>query len=239
MKIAVYCSAREEVLSPELIALGTGVGALISTIGDLVYGGGNRGMMRVIASSVAAFNGRIHGVITHHLSSIEGVSVHVTDLTTVESMAERKSIMRNMADMAIVLPGGAGTMDELFDFIVHNQLNQHLGGGSKPVFVYGGGPFGMAVRSLLDTLIVSKFIKDYAEINVIFFESLSDLEEIFDLGPLGNVPNQDTVDAMEKVRTSTGTRVEPINLSLLSEEELIHFFSTHTLDVVGPEDETD
>lgn len=245
MKIAVYCSAREAALTDELIELGQGVGSLIASVGDLVYGGGNRGMMRVIASSVAAYNGRIHGIITHHLANIEGISVHVTDLSIVESMSERKNIMRNMADMAIVLPGGAGTMDELFDFLVHNQLNQHLGGASKPVFIYGGGSFGTAVRGLLDELILSGMIASYDEINVQIFEDLSYLEEVFDLGPVYPESNVNLLkpDVFETSLAhylfmadacSQGTSGEApaIDMSSMSDEEMVAFFNKYQIDTV-------
>lgn len=182
LRVAVYCSARDIVVTPELVSLTEELGGFIASTGDLVYGGGNSGLMAHIARGVAKFNGRVFGVITHNLVELEGVSVHVTDLIVKKTMSERKDTMRDMSDLAVVLPGGAGTLDEMFDYIVHSQLNEHKDNKHKPLFVYGKGEFGQTVRNLLDALITNKLIKDYEEINVMFFESVSDLDEILGLG---------------------------------------------------------
>jgi len=122
--VAVYCSARDSVLSTEVERLTADAAALlVEEFGlDLVYGGGARGVMNAVAREFRNRGARVHGVITEHLLDIEGLSIHVTDSYVVETMGERKEVMKDLADIVLALPGGLGTLDELIDICVHNQL---------------------------------------------------------------------------------------------------------------------
>jgi uncharacterized protein (TIGR00730 family) len=92
---------------------------------QLVYGGGKRGLMGVVANTVIKNNGKVVGVIPSLLSEKEDMYDEVTTLHIVETMHERKKMMFELCEAAIILPGGFGTMDELFEMITWNQLSIH------------------------------------------------------------------------------------------------------------------
>jgi uncharacterized protein (TIGR00730 family) len=95
----------------------------------LVYGGGNVGLMKIVADAVLAAGGEAIGVIPQGLFLREVAHQHLTKLYTVNSMHERKALMSNLADAFIALPGGFGTFDELFEIITWAQLGIH----QKPI----------------------------------------------------------------------------------------------------------
>lgn len=92
---------------------------------QLVYGGGNRGLMGIIANTVLTNNGKVVGVIPTLLNDKEQQHDMLTTLHIVETMHERKKMMYELCEAAIILPGGFGTMDELFEMITWNQLSIH------------------------------------------------------------------------------------------------------------------
>jgi uncharacterized protein (TIGR00730 family) len=95
----------------------------------LVYGGGRIGLMGVVADAVLDAGGRAHGIIPQNLVDLETAHTGLTSLDVVRSMHERKSKMADASHGFIVLPGGLGTFDELFEILTWNQL----GLISKPV----------------------------------------------------------------------------------------------------------
>jgi len=102
-------------LAGELVARGYG----------LVYGGGNVGLMNVIADSVLELGGHVTGVIPSSLVGKEVAHRGLTDLRVVNSMHERKAVMAELADGFIAMPGGIGTMEELFEVLSWAQLRLH------------------------------------------------------------------------------------------------------------------
>jgi uncharacterized protein (TIGR00730 family) len=92
---------------------------------DLVYGGGRLGLMGLIADSVLELGGRVYGVIPQALVDIEVAHVGLTELHTVANMHERKAKMTDLADAFLALPGGIGTLDELFEAWSWNALGYH------------------------------------------------------------------------------------------------------------------
>jgi len=91
----------------------------------LVYGGGNVGMMGALADSVLEFGGKVTGAITKSLVDLEVAHLTLTELIVVETMHERKSTMANLADAFIALPGGFGTLEEIFEVLTWGQLGIH------------------------------------------------------------------------------------------------------------------
>ncbi len=91
---------------------------------NLVYGGGNVGLMGVLADATLAAGGTVTGIIPYFLSEKEGGRTDLTELIEAESMAERKKIMAKRADAIITLPGGYGTLDELFEMLTLVQLSK-------------------------------------------------------------------------------------------------------------------
>ena len=92
---------------------------------QLVYGGGNRGLMGIVANTVLKNQGKVVGVIPSLLNDKEQQHDALTTLHIVETMHERKKMMFELCEAAIILPGGFGTMDELFEIITWNQLSIH------------------------------------------------------------------------------------------------------------------
>lgn len=98
---------------------------------DLVYGGGHVGMMGALADAMLARGGRVTGVIPQHLMRPEVAHQELTELIVVDSMHERKRIMAERSDAFIILPGGYGTLEEMFEMVTWLQLRLQ----AKPVGV--------------------------------------------------------------------------------------------------------
>ena len=92
---------------------------------DLVYGGGRVGLMGVLADAVLDAGGRVTGVIPEALERREVAHGGVTDLRVVASMHERKAVMADLSDGFVALPGGLGTLDEMFEILTWAQLGIH------------------------------------------------------------------------------------------------------------------
>jgi uncharacterized protein (TIGR00730 family) len=97
----------------------------------LVYGGGHVGLMGALADAMLARGGRVTGVIPHHLMRPEVAHQELTELIVVDSMHERKRVMADRSDAFIVLPGGYGTLEEMFEMVTWQQLRLQ----AKPVGV--------------------------------------------------------------------------------------------------------
>lgn len=127
--IAVFCAS-----SPGFDAVWTqrayGVGEFLATQNiTLVYGGGRVGLMGAVADGALANNGKVVGVIPHFLNSKEIGHSGVTELIAVDNMHQRKTLMNDLSEAFIALPGGYGTMEEVFEVITWGQLGLH----QKPV----------------------------------------------------------------------------------------------------------
>ncbi|MDA0830741.1 MAG: TIGR00730 family Rossman fold protein [Proteobacteria bacterium] len=128
-RVAVYCGSKKGI-SEHYQSMATKLGKVLVDSGiELVYGGGKVGLMGVVADAVIADGGRVTGVIPHGLCVDELVHQNLTELVTVVGMHERKAKMIDLADAFIAMPGGIGTMDELFEVWTWYQLGIH----SKPV----------------------------------------------------------------------------------------------------------
>ena len=125
MKVAVFCGSKtgnDPVYKEATQRLGEYFAARNV---DIVYGGGHVGLMGVIADSVLENGGKVYGVIPHHLESKEIAHQYLTELTVVPGMHERKAAMSDMADAFVALPGGAGTLEEIFEAWTWAQLGYH------------------------------------------------------------------------------------------------------------------
>lgn len=111
---------------PEYAAAGRELGRLLAARGvDLVYGGARVGLMGVIADAVMQAGGRVVGVIPSALAEKEVAHTGLTNLHVVSSMHERKAKMAELSDAFIALPGGLGTLEELFEVLTWGQLGLH------------------------------------------------------------------------------------------------------------------
>ena len=127
---------------------------------DIVYGGGNVGLMGAMADAVLEAGGRVYGVIPEDLKNKEIAHPNLTELTVVADMHERKATMANMADGFVALPGGPGTLEEIFEAWTWAQLGHH----SKPCAFYNMNGFYNPLKGMVETMCTSGFIKpEYAD----------------------------------------------------------------------------
>jgi len=124
-RLAVYCGSASGSQAMFADATRETAAAMVRSGVDLVYGGGRLGLMGIIADSVLAGGGRVYGVIPKALVNLEVAHTGVTELHTVETMHERKAKMTDLADAFLALPGGIGTLDELFEAWSWNALGYH------------------------------------------------------------------------------------------------------------------
>lgn len=129
--ICVYCGSRNGALRDYATAAET-LGLGIANRGwRLVYGAGDVGLMGQVARSVQDAGGETFGVIPTHLMSMEVGKRDLTSFVITETMHERKKVMFMNADAIVVLPGGAGTLDEFFEVLTWRQLSLH----TKPIIL--------------------------------------------------------------------------------------------------------
>ena len=124
-RICVFCGSRGG-RAPSWRNAATALGTAIAASGiELVYGGGGRGMMGAVADAALAAQGRVIGVIPRDLFQREFLHDGLAELHAVDDMLERKALMAKLSDGFISLPGGIGTMDELFEMWTWTQLGIH------------------------------------------------------------------------------------------------------------------
>ncbi|WP_321914684.1 MULTISPECIES: TIGR00730 family Rossman fold protein [unclassified Paraburkholderia] len=129
--------------------------ALVAANLALVYGGGKVGLMGVIADTVMAGGGRAIGVIPELLVDKEVGHAGLTELHVVPDMHHRKKMMADLSDAFVAMPGGAGTLEELFEVYTWAQLGYHR----KPVGVLNIGGFYDPLMSLLDHTVREGFMR--------------------------------------------------------------------------------
>ena len=121
----------------------------------LVYGGADVGLMSNIANTVHDNGGEVIGIIPRHLANKEIAHKGINDLRIVNSMHERKALMEKLSDAFIAMPGGFGTMDEIFEAITWAQLELHL----KPCGFLNINGFYDKLFEFIDHAINEEFIK--------------------------------------------------------------------------------
>ncbi len=123
--ICVFCGSSPGSRSEYLEAARDLGAALVQQGINLVYGGGNVGIMGAIAESVFNSGGKVTGVIPRHLAEKEVAYTELSDLRIVDSMHQRKALMEQLSDGFIAMPGGLGTIEEFFEVWTWTQLNMH------------------------------------------------------------------------------------------------------------------
>ena len=127
--LCVYCGSRPGA-DPRFARVAAEVGTWIGSHGgQLVYGGGNNGLMGILADATLAAGGRVVGVIPHSMVEREWAKRDCTELHVVDNMHQRKSMMAERADAFLALPGGIGTFEEFFEAWSWRMLGFH----HKPV----------------------------------------------------------------------------------------------------------
>ncbi|HSV46285.1 MAG TPA: TIGR00730 family Rossman fold protein [Ramlibacter sp.] len=151
--VCVYCSSRQ--VAPGFVDAAVQVGRWIGERGgQLVYGGGNNGLMGVVADATLQAGGRVVGVIPQALVAREFAKRDCTELHIVESMHERKSLMAQRCDAFLALPGGIGTFEELFEVWTWRQLGYH----DKPLGLLDAGGYYSPLLAFLRSSVDQGFL---------------------------------------------------------------------------------
>src|SRR4051812_49148308 len=146
MRVCVFCGSNPGA-RPEYAAAARAVGRALAERGrGLVYGGGNVGLMGVCADAALAAGGEVIGVIPDALQTAEVAHGGLTRLHVVRTMHERKALMADLSDAFAALPGGFGTLDELFEILTWAQLGIH----AKPVAILNVAGFFDPLLAMLD-----------------------------------------------------------------------------------------
>lgn len=154
--VCVYCGSRPGI-DPAYLADATAMGQALAAEGwRLVYGAGDVGLMGAVARAAQAAGGETFGVIPQHLVAWEVGKTDLTSYVITETMHERKKVMFMNCDAVVVLPGGAGSLDELFEVLTWHQLGLH----EKPVFLVNTNGYWDPLLALLQHVTAQGFADD-------------------------------------------------------------------------------
>ncbi len=154
-RICIYCGSHSGD-EPTYTSAAKHVGTYLAEQGiGVVYGGGRIGLMGTVADAALAAGGEVYGVIPHKLQELEVAHGKLTELFVVDSMHARKMVMAQLSDAFIALPGGFGTLDELFEVTTWTQLGYHL----KPVGLVNVAGYFDGLLRYLDQAKASGFIR--------------------------------------------------------------------------------
>lgn len=169
--LAVFCGSKngsKEVYRQHAAELGKWMGIKGIT---LIYGGGNKGIMGALADAAMENNGFVVGIIPRLLLEWEHAHDSISDLIIVEDMHIRKKMIYEKCDAAVVLAGGFGTLDELFEMVTWNQLSIH----NKKIFIINSGGFYDHLKNHMLQLETEDFIYEKVAERILFFDDIEGL----------------------------------------------------------------
>ena len=170
-RITVFCGSsfgNEEIYKEQSTLLGE---TLAKQNIELVYGGANVGLMGAVADGVLSKGGKAIGVLPDFLRSKEIAHKGLTELILVESMHERKTKMNDLCDGVIALPGGFGTLEELFEMITWAQLGLH----KKPIAILNINGFYDPLIQLTELMVSKGLLKDVNQKMLLVSDTIDDL----------------------------------------------------------------
>jgi uncharacterized protein (TIGR00730 family) len=173
--VTIFCGSKpgnDDAYVKSAEALGTMLAQKAIT---LVYGGGNKGIMGAVANAALTAGGKVVGIIPQLLLEWEAQHEGLTELIVTESMHARKLMLYDKCDVAIVLPGGMGTLDELFEMLTWNNLRIH----SKKVYILNANGYYNALIQLLDTMDQQGFMYDEWRERLIVCDSVNEIMNAF------------------------------------------------------------
>lgn len=151
--ICVFCGARPGT-NPAHVSAGQATGRMIAANGwRLVYGAGDVGIMGEVARAAQGAGAQTFGVIPTHLMGAERGKRDLSTLVITEDMHERKKVMFMNSDAIVVLPGGAGSLDEFFEVLTWAQIGLHR----KPIFLLNQDGYWQPLIGLLDHIVAQGF----------------------------------------------------------------------------------
>ena len=172
--LCVYCGSRPgklESFTQTAKAVGEWIG---QHKGQLVYGGGNNGLMGIVAASTQQAGGRVVGIIPHGLAEMELARDDCDEFHLVDNMHQRKHMMAERADAFLALPGGIGTFEEFFEVWTWRQLGYH----NKPIGLLNVDGYYDGLLTFMRTTVNDGFVSDW-QMNLI--QQSSNLERLLPL----------------------------------------------------------
>lgn len=172
-RITVFCgssSGTEEIYTSQATLLGL---TLAKRNIELVYGGANVGLMGAVADGVLNNGGKAIGVLPDFLRSKEIAHKQLTELILVDTMHERKTKMNDLCDGVIALPGGFGTLDELFEMLTWGQLGLH----KKPIGLLNIKGYFDALIVFIQTMVDKGLLKEVNQQMLLVSDSIDTLLE--------------------------------------------------------------
>ncbi len=154
MRVAVFCGSRTG-HDPRHAAAAAALGGALAARGvGVVYGAGGCGLMGILADAALAAGGEVVGVIPEALATVELLHPRLTRTHVVANMHARKALMAELADAFVALPGGYGTLEELFEVVTWAQLGLH----ERPTFWLDVGDYYAPLAALLDHAVESGYV---------------------------------------------------------------------------------
>ncbi|MFA7686858.1 MAG: TIGR00730 family Rossman fold protein [Moheibacter sp.] len=138
---------------------------------DLIYGGAQVGLMGKVAEGSLSHNGKVTGIIPGFLKTKEIAHVSLTELITVKTMHERKALMHDKSDAFIALPGGFGTLEELFEILTWAQLSLH----KKPIGILNINGYYDPLIQLVEKMIYEELLRNEYKGMLLISDSIEDL----------------------------------------------------------------
>jgi uncharacterized protein (TIGR00730 family) len=167
--ICVFCASAQN-LAPEYLKLAEDTGAELATLGHfLVFGGGQVGMMGAVAKAARAAGGRTIGIVPEALRTAEMADLGSNELLFTATLADRKTLMIERSDAFLTLPGGLGTLDELFEVWTTASLGVH----AKPVVVVNYNGFYDGMLTWLRRVAGAGMVRAKALESIVIVDSLS------------------------------------------------------------------
>lgn len=158
MKICVFGAASNKIDKSYIKAVEE-LGELLGSHNhSLVFGAGANGLMGAAARGTKKSNGKIYGVVPSFFidENIEGLFTDCTELILTETMRERKAKMEDMSDAFIIVPGGIGTFEEMFEIITLRQLGRH----NKPIVIYNINGYYDNMQNLMEHSMREGFVRE-------------------------------------------------------------------------------
>ena len=157
--IAVYCSSSDKI-DQKYKEAARHVGELLAKNSiRLVYGGGGTGLMKEVSDACMKSGGDVLGITTEHLGDLEEANIDITELKIEKGMHSRKKKMFLEADAFIALPGGLGTLEEVFEILTWKQIGLH----TKPFVFLNQDGFWDPLHSLIEKMIIEKMTPSHAK----------------------------------------------------------------------------
>ncbi len=174
MKICIFCSANQQI-DPDYFVQTEALGKWAANKGhSIVYGGVNCGLMECVAKAAHEAGGRNIGVIPQIIEKNGRISDYVDVEILCDNLSDRKQLMLDQSDAFIALPGGLGTLDEVFTMAASATIGYH----KKPVILYNMKGFWNSVIAMLDDLQARGVIRQQWQDWIMVANSLEDIERL-------------------------------------------------------------